>query len=359
MGLPCFLSVRLARLRPLNSPSPSAAQPSTSSAWLGRLKLVVRAVVIALVVWGVWYTVQKAARSLQEEEFAWSDLARLDVRWLLAAGAIYLAGLAPACWFWRQVLRALGQRPMTLPLVRAYFIGHLGKYVPGKALVVVLRTGLIRGAGVDATTAAVSVFVETLTMMAVGAGFAAALLAALYREQRGLLVLGVAMALGAGIPTLPPIFRRLVMILQVKRLNPQIESALRGLDWRLALGGWTALGLGWCLLGASLAAVLQSIPGVEVQTSQAPLIAATVALAMVAGFLSLIPGGLGVRELVVIPLLAPVYGHGTAIVSAVLLRLIWLIAELSASSILYVARPVASRAVAPQRDAADLPEPRP
>ncbi len=316
--------------------------------------------VIALVAWGVWYTLQKGLRSLREEEFSWSDLAQLKVGWLLAAGGIYLLGLAPACWYWRQVLRALGQNPKLGPLVRAYFIGHLGKYVPGKAMVVVLRTGLIRGPGVDATTAAVSVFIETLTMMAVGAAFAAVLLATLYREQLGLLTLGVAMAVGAGVPTLPPIFRRLVMILQVKRLNPQIETALGGLDWRLTLAGWVGLGLGWCLLGLSLAAVLQSLPGVSIVASDAPLITATVALAMVAGFLSLIPGGLGVRELVVIPLLAPVYGDGAAIVSAVLLRLIWLLAELAASGILYVARPGDSHVAAPERhelQTAELHEP--
>ncbi|MBW3597862.1 MAG: flippase-like domain-containing protein [Planctomycetes bacterium] len=323
------------------------------SPWPARIKLLVRLLVIALVVWGVWRAVDGALANLEEREFSLAELTRLHIGWLLAAALVYLVGMAPACWFWGKVLRALGQRPGRLSLVRAFYIGHLGKYVPGKAMVVVLRAGLLRGSGVDATTAAVSVFVETLTMMAVGAAVGAALLALFYREHAGLVLLGAAMMLGAGVPTLPPIFRRLVKTLQVHRINPEIERALHGLDRRLMLRGWASMAAAWCLLGLSLAAVLESLPDVAVQPGRLPLILATVALAMVAGFLSLIPGGLGVRELVIIPLLAPVpeFGEVRAIVAAVLLRLIWLLSELAAAAILYVVRPRAVATAPGRRDA--------
>jgi hypothetical protein len=62
---------------------------------------------------------------------------------------------------------------------------------------------------------------------------------------------------------------------------------------------------------------------------------AAVSLAMVAGFLSLLPGGVGVREYVVLTLLAPAVGTVAALVSAVLLRLCWLAAELVAAGVLY------------------------
>ena len=57
---------------------------------------------------------------------------------------------------------------------------------------------------------------------------------------------------------------------------------------------------------------------------------------MVAGFLSLIPGGLGVRDWILMTLLAPQYGAKTAVVSTVLLRVVWLLSELVVSAILYV-----------------------
>ena len=73
--------------------------------------------------------------------------------------------------------------------------------------------------------------------------------------------------------------------------------------------------------------------------AQFPLYVASVSLAMVAGFLSLIPGGAVVRELVLAELMAPRFGDVVAVVSALLLRLTWLVAELVISAILYFVRP--------------------
>jgi uncharacterized membrane protein YbhN (UPF0104 family) len=56
---------------------------------------------------------------------------------------------------------------------------------------------------------------------------------------------------------------------------------------------------------------------------------------VVLGFLSFIPGGFGVREMVLLPLLAPAFGEAGALVAAILLRLEWLVSELLVSSILY------------------------
>ncbi|MCH2398715.1 MAG: hypothetical protein MK364_06385, partial [Pirellulales bacterium] len=73
------------------------------------------------------------------------------------------------------------------------------------------------------------------------------------------------------------------------------------------------------------------------------LLTATVGLALVAGFLSLLPGGIGVRELVVTTLLVPVYGELSAILSAVLMRITWLLAELIASVFLYASTRMQAR----------------
>ena len=54
------------------------------------------------------------------------------------------------------------------------------------------------------------------------------------------------------------------------------------------------------------------------------------------------PGGIGVRELVVIPLLAPRFDPVAAIVAAVLLRIVWMAAEVLAAAILYFALPGSS-----------------
>ena len=62
-----------------------------------------------------------------------------------------------------------------------------------------------------------------------------------------------------------------------------------------------------------------------------------VALGVVAGFVSQIPGGLLVREWVAGELLEPAYGPSVALVSTVILRLVLLVSELLVSIILYAA----------------------
>jgi uncharacterized membrane protein YbhN (UPF0104 family) len=127
--------------------------------------------------------------------------------------------------------------------------------------------------------------------------------------------------------------------LQLRRANPKIDEALRGLDYRLVLKGWPGLLVGWTLLGLSLWATLKAMPGTSDALADlpqvCPLLIACVALAMVAGFISFIPGGLLVRELVVATLLAGSFDVVTAAVSAVLLRFNWLLAEVALSAVLY------------------------
>ena len=61
----------------------------------------------------------------------------------------------------------------------------------------------------------------------------------------------------------------------------------------------------------------------------APVVIASVALATVAGFVvAVLPGGLGVREGVLMSALAPALGSDHAVVAALLLRLVWVVAEL-------------------------------
>jgi uncharacterized membrane protein YbhN (UPF0104 family) len=296
--------------------------------------------------------VVRAVEDLQARQFSLADI---HPGWLVLAGACYLVGLLP-CWlFWHRTLHAMGQQPARMESLRAFYIGHLGKYFPGKALVVILRTGLIRSERCDTTVAAVSVFVETLTMMAVGAFVSAAILGTLFHEQVWLLLLAVGLMVCAGGPTLPPVFRRLVRLVGVRRANPDIDAALDGLDFRLMTYGWLTVGLGWGLLGFSLWAVLRAIPGTTdtaVSLFDLPLVTACVALAMVAGFLSLLPGGIAIREFVIMTLLAPPFGDGAAMISAILLRLLWLLAELLLAAILYLVKP--NKKPADVRDASGL-----
>ena len=309
------------------------APRSKSRLLFAGLKLVI----ISLVAWGISHTVRAALADL--DRYAWS----LQPWWLVPAGVSYLLGLLPSAIFWHRILLALGQRPRLLASLRAYYIGHLGKYVPGKALVVIMRAGLIKGARVDATVAAVSVFLETLTMMAVGAGLAAGILILLFPQQRLLVGLAVAVMVASGLPTLPPVFRRLTRKIVAKN-HDAARVPLDGVSFRLMAAGWLAVAGGWVVTGLSLWATLRAL-GVEAQLpGRLPLLVASVSLAMVLGFLSLIPGGAGVREWVLATTMKPAFGSVNAVLSAIVLRLVWLLSELLISCILYVSGPPAASA---------------
>ena len=156
------------------------------------LKLTFWFIILATVAWFVVKAFGEAKQSFSEQQFS---LGQIQLHWLgLAAGA-YIVGLLPCWWFWCRSLRAMGQAPPAIESLQAYYIGHLGKYVPGKAMVVVLRTAFVRGPNVDTKIAATTVFVETLTMMAVGAFLGAVILVFTLNDTL-LVALGVCTAIG-------------------------------------------------------------------------------------------------------------------------------------------------------------------
>jgi uncharacterized membrane protein YbhN (UPF0104 family) len=309
-------------------------QPSENSSrkWLWA---AVKLLIVALVVWFIRGTIAKALADLGRRPLS------LAPSWLAVSGCLYLLGILPEGLFWHRILIALGQRPRLSETLRAYYIGHLGKYVPGKALVVVLRTGLIRSQRVETGPAVAGVFLSTLTMMSVGALLAAAILALGLAQRGPLLWASLAVLAVAGLPTLPPVFSRLARWGSVGRANPAVIEQLARLSYKTLLAGWLGLLVGWALMGASLWAALRTM-GIAAQTDlirQFSLDVAAVALGVVGGFVSMIPGGAVTREAIVAELLSPQYGGTTAISAAVLLRLVWLVAELAISGILYFTRP--------------------
>lgn len=258
---------------------------------------------------------------------------------------LYLSALFTSGVFWYRALRALGQDVRFFEAMRAYYVGHLGKYVPGKALVVILRTALVRSRRVDTGIAAASVFLETLTWIAVGSFLAAAYLAVHFRHEPRYLLGAIGLMLVASLPTCPPIFVRLARRAGVGRSNAITLARLHQLDYRTIASGWILMGVGWTLMGLTLWATLRAmaIPMVN-PVSDIPLCVASAAMATVAGFVVLfIPGGLGVREATLVILLSPYLAETTphpellAWVIAALFRMVSMVSEVAISGILYVA----------------------
>ncbi|MBR4833784.1 MAG: flippase-like domain-containing protein [Thermoguttaceae bacterium] len=292
-----------------SSPSvqPTESAPSTPqkprSPWKKRLIATAKLLFFALIVGWI-------ASRLSKD---WTEISQYDWTprpgWLLASGLFYLAAYVPSACFWRLSLRWLGGEPGVFAAFKAFYVSQLGKYVPGKALVVVIRSALVANDKTKASVAAVCVFYETLTMMATGALISALIVAVWFREHWFYSALALLTALCAGLPLLPPIFVRVLSILRIGKNDPTLQERFRSLTWRSLLVGVGLTSVLWLFFGLSLWAAISALgvdPG-PFWPSAHRLIAAS-ALAVVFGFaVAVAPGGLGVREAVLTILTIPFF----------------------------------------------------
>jgi hypothetical protein len=106
----------------------------------------------------------------------------------------------------------------------------------------------------------------------------------------------------------------------------------------LLAGGIGAFILSWGTLGLSLQLTVQALVNQPFQLFDWPMYTGAVSLATSVGFLMIFaPGGVGVREGLLIEVLR-VQPHLTAqqaVAAAVMLRLVWLTAEIAAACALY------------------------
>ena len=272
--------------------------------------------------------------------------------WLAAAGLFYLAGYFFSSCFWHYVLRAMGQGPTFFQSVRSFYLSQLGKYVPGKAMVIVIRSALVSGPRVRAGLAAAGVFYETFTMMAVGAFLSALLVFLKYGEHWKFSLLALGVMAASGIPLLPPVFRRVLKILRVAKGDAAAWEKIDRLSWKTLPVGFLSMTLLWIAFGLFLWA---SVRGLGIETGplaeHAVLFVAVTAMAMVLGFaVPISPGGLGVREAILAALLVPYFStilgypenagirldaKTLALVVSLAQRVISIVAELAAGGVFW------------------------
>jgi uncharacterized membrane protein YbhN (UPF0104 family) len=205
-------------------------------------------------------------------------------------------------------------------------------------MVVVMRVGLVTPYGARPATAAFATLYETLVMMTAGS-LVAALGFALPPVEAWAAALGAALAVAFMVVVDPLVFPRISRLISVP--FPGVgPDALPAITRRLLAEGLLWSFLGWVLLGLSQVAVVRALGPVGVAISHWPAVVAGVALATVAGFaVAVLPGGLGVREGVLMAALGSTLGRDTAVVAALALRLTWVIGELVAAAVLGLVRP--------------------
>lgn len=261
--------------------------------------------------------------------------------WVAASALLYVLSLLPQALYLTAALRNLGERPPLSEAIRAYYLGHLGKYVPGKALVAILRTGVLVRAGCGLRRVVVCIFLETLTLMAVGGMLAAVLLAVRHDGPTYYAWLAAGLAVLVGLPIVPPVARWLAARVGAEQEGNggETEAAARGITWRLIAMGIVAGLVAWTVMALSLWATLKALGVNDISPiAQLPIWIESVTLPVVAGFLSLVPGGLMVRDVLQVELLAGAVSAETALVAAALWRIISVAAEVGICVILEVYR---------------------
>lgn len=264
---------------------------------------------------------------------------------LLPAGVCYLACHTMWATFWWQLLRGQGAVVPWLAGVRAYFVSQAGKYVPGKAWVLLLRVGLLRGQVVSPTVVIVTGTYETLTNMAAGAVLGACLLpvsgqlAAVDEQYREVVPWSVAGL--AFVPLVLFALNKLVRRVAAKYRKPDAPPIPVPSVWLLGRGMLQAVA-GWCLLGLSawLTACGLSAEPVPLTPLTFAQYLCAVCVSYVIGFAALfLPAGGGLRELILQWLLTPILGGVAAVAAAVavVLRIVWTVFEAAGAVALWFA----------------------
>lgn len=249
----------------------------------------------------------------------------------LACVGVYVVGLGVFGLYYGRVLGRATATPISAPAaVRAYLISHLGKYVPGKAFVVIIRAGLSARCGADPAAAAFATLYETLLMMASG-GFLAAVGFCALPAQPIYALVGLGLGVAFLVTVTPPVFPRICGLAKVPFPGVGAET-IPLVSWRLFAEGLLFASIGWVLLGASLAAIVEGLGTRGLLAADLPALIASTAFATVAGFVvAVLPGGLGVREGVLMMTLTPLLGVADATLAALLLRLFWVAGEVLAT----------------------------
>lgn len=260
---------------------------------------------------------------------------------LRLAGAVALAalGLALTGWLWRLLLGRVGSDVGALDAAAVFFLGQLGKYVPGSVWSVAAQAHLGRRHDVPARSSLAASAVFLLVHTATGLLLGGALLAA---SGPGRVPVSYAV-LGAGVGCIalaPPLVRR-------------IADRLAGRPTRFGVAELvttTALmATVWLLYGGSSLLLVPAGPGTPglVGTTAAFALAHAVGVLVV-----LAPAGVGAREGVLVALLAPALGVPGAAAVALLSRLAHALADFTVAA-LAAGAARAARRTSPDVEAAE------
>jgi uncharacterized membrane protein YbhN (UPF0104 family) len=285
-----------------------------SPAW----KKAAAALLVAAAAWFVFRTIERNWRQIRG--YPW----HVDPLLLCASVAALVAVLAWGVFVWSRVLRRFEHPPVRLAtLQRIWFLSNLAKYIPGSVFQLVTAAQLSRSAGLSPAVMLTSLLVHTsLSLLAAVVVSAWTLAAGLFPAPLAPWV--VAAVTAAALLIVHP--RVLNAVLgAIPRLLKREVIGWNG-SWVGGMGLLAMTMVSWGLYGGAYYLFVRSLT--PVSPAAVPVLAGVNALAFVAGVLTPLPGGLGVREAAMQQLLLPLLPAGVAGVISVAARLWSVSAEL-------------------------------
>ncbi len=241
-----------------------------------------------------------------------------------AALGLYCVMLLAAPLAWLALLRGVGETPRYIQLLSISLVSQFAKYIPGNVAHHIGRVALARASGFDTTRVIVSMTVEAGWVVFTGATIGI------------LAVLMGASSVLDGMPALPAFWRiacagvagALAPIAGAWLLSRWRPGPLRQLlgtasidppPIRALLGCFGVHAILFLLMGGILYLLAERLFGLA--NADYWLSTGIFAVAWVAGFIVPgAPGGLGVREAILVAALGPLHGEAVAVAIAVLLR---------------------------------------
>ncbi len=264
----------------------------------------------------------------QRSELA-ATIDRAEPGWLIVALVVGICGLTVIGWSWQALVLHLGGRLGFASALRGYFVGQLGKYVPGGVWAVVGRGEWARRDGVTGPVAYASTILSMVTAYVAGslmAGMALLMVGELPSSSTGRWIIAGVVLLGPlGLLGLHP--RILEWLASWARRLSGRQLALQVLPWHVTAAIVGRQLLAW--LGIGTATWLVSI-GLGAQLGFQQVLLAT-CVSWVAGFLFLpVPGGIGIREAAFVAVLGPDPVVATV---ALVARLVFVLADVAGAGL--------------------------
>jgi uncharacterized membrane protein YbhN (UPF0104 family) len=235
-----------------------------------------------------------------------------------------LVGLLFSLFSWQTILASLGHPLRLRESARVFFVGQLGKYVPGSVWPVVVQMEMGRAHDVPRTQMFSATAVATVIGLVAGAVVGVSAVPALV-SNGGTSYLLALLAIPVGLMVLHPrvlnaLLRLGTRLLRREPPTDQFRIGTLSRAFGFSLVTWLCFGIHILVLAHSTG-----------HTSMAKLVPLSIggfAIAWVAGFLFILsPAGVGVREAVLIVTLGPTLGSGSATAVALVSRLLGTLAD--------------------------------